>query len=111
MSFIREPNAEPLPGYRLIEPLGSGGFGEAWKCEAAGGLFKAIKFVFGNLNSLDVDGARAEQERKAANRVKEIRHPVILSSGGIEVVEGDLAIVMELEHRNLEDDHDECISA
>jgi hypothetical protein len=58
MSFVREPNAEPIPGYRLIEPLGSGGFGEAWKCEAPGGLFKAIKFVFGNLNSLDVDGAR-----------------------------------------------------
>ena len=57
MSFLREPDEEPIPGYRLIEPLGSGGFGEAWKCEAPGGLFKAIKFVFGNLNSLDMDGA------------------------------------------------------
>src|SRR5262249_37775238 len=28
MSFEREPNSEPLPGYRLIEPLGNGGFGE-----------------------------------------------------------------------------------
>src|SRR4051794_16870495 len=79
MSFVREPNAEPLPGYRLIEPLGSGGFGEAWKCEAPGGLFKAIKFVFGNLESLDVDGARAEQELKALNRIKEVRHPFVLS--------------------------------
>ena len=42
MSFIREPDAEPIPGYRLIEPLGSGGYGEVWKCEAPGGLFKAI---------------------------------------------------------------------
>src|SRR5437588_155608 len=33
MSFMREPNAEPLPGYRLIEPLGQGGFGE---CRDAG---------------------------------------------------------------------------
>jgi serine/threonine protein kinase len=111
MSFVREANAEPIPGYRLIEPLGSGGFGEAWKCEAPGGLFKAIKFVFGNLNSLDVDGARAEQELKALNRVREIRHPFILSMDRIEVVEGELVIVMELADRNLQDAFDECVSA
>src|SRR5215470_17691844 len=111
MSFMREANTEPIPGYRLIEPLGSGGFGEVWKCEAPGGLFKAIKFVFGNLNSLDVDGARAEQELKALNRVKEIRHPFILSMDRIEVVEGELVIVMELADRNLNDAYEECLSA
>ncbi len=108
MGFIREPNAEPIPGYRLIEPLGSGGFGEAWKCEAPGGLFKAIKFVFGNLNSLDVDGARAEQELKALNRVKEVRHPFVLSMDRIEVVGGELVIVMELADKSL---HDACEEA
>ncbi|HTU17849.1 MAG TPA: tubulin-like doman-containing protein [Gemmataceae bacterium] len=111
MSVLREPNAEPIPGYRLIEPLGSGGFGEAWKCEAPGGLFKAIKFVFGNLNSLDVDGARAEQELRALNRVKEVRHPFVLSMDRIEVVEGELVIVMELADRSLHDLFQECISA
>ena len=111
MSFVREPNAEPIPGYRLIEPLGSGGFGEAWKCEAPGGLFKAIKFVFGNLNSLDVDGARAEQELHALNRVKEVRHPFVLQMDRIEVVEGELVIVMELADRNLHEAYEECLSA
>jgi eukaryotic-like serine/threonine-protein kinase len=111
MSFMREPNAEPIPGYRLIEPLGSGGFGEAWKCEAPGGLFKAIKFVFGNLNSLDVDGARAEQERKALDRIKEVRHPFILQMDRIEVVDGELVIVMELADKNLHDRFEECVSA
>lgn len=111
MAFVREPNAEPIPGYRLIEPLGSGGFGEAWKCEAPGGLFKAIKFVFGNLNSLDVDGARAEQELQALNRVKEVRHPFVLSMDRIEVVAGELVIVMELADRNLHEAYEECLSA
>jgi serine/threonine protein kinase len=111
MSVLREPNAEPIPGYRLIEPLGSGGFGEVWKCEAPGGLFKAIKFVFGNLNSLDVDGARAEQELRALNRVKEVRHPFVLSMDRIEVVEGELVIVMELADKSLHDLYQECLSA
>src|SRR6202011_1883535 len=111
MSFLREPNAEPIPGYRLIEPLGSGGFGEVWKCEAPGGLFKAIKFVFGNLNSLDVDGARAEQELKALNRIKEVRHPFILSMDRIEVVEGELVIVMEWADRNLHECFEEYVNA
>src|SRR6266850_5467530 len=103
MSWIREPNAEPIPGYRLIEPIGSGGFGEVWKCEAPGGLYKAIKFVYGNLNSLDVEGVRAEQELHALQRIKEVRHPFVCTLEQIKVLEGELVIVMELADRSLYD--------
>ena len=103
MSWLREPNAEPIPGYRLIEPIGSGGFGEVWKCEAPGGLYKAIKFVYGNLHSLDVDGVRAEQELHALQRIKEVRHPFICTLEQIKEVEGELVIIMELADRSLHD--------
>ncbi len=111
MSFDRVPDSEPIPGYRLIEPLGSGGFGEVWKCEAPGGLFKAIKFVYGNLNSLDADGVRAEQELHALQRVKEVRHPFVLSLDRIEIVLGELVIVMELADKSLHDAYVECQNA
>jgi hypothetical protein len=102
------PNEEPLPGYRLIERLGRGGFGEVWKAEAPGGLHKAIKFVFGDLDSQSEDGRPAEQELKALNRVKAIRHPYILSIEQYQIVDGQLMIVMELADRNLWDRFREC---
>ncbi len=99
---------EPLPGYRLLERLGRGGFGEVWKVEAPGGLLKAMKFVFGDLEAEDEESRPAEQELKALKRVREIRHPYILSLERYDIIEGQLMIVMELADRNLWDRFREC---
>ena len=131
MAVRIESHAEPIPGYRLIERIGGGGFGEVWKCEAPGGLHKAIKFVFGELpgsggpratvdngsisQSGDIfssrkedDNHRATQEYKALSRVKTVRHPYILSLERYDVIDGQLIIVMELADRNLWDRFKEC---
>ncbi len=93
---VLQAGAEPIAGYRLVSILGRGGFGEVWKCEAPGGLFKALKVLHGDLDLLEMGGTDAEQEWEALQRVKVLRHPFLLAMDRIEIVEGRLFIVSEL---------------
>jgi eukaryotic-like serine/threonine-protein kinase len=95
-TFEKLPGSEPLPGYRLLAPLGRGGFGEVWKCEAPGGLQKAIKFV-------KADGERFRQELSAFEQIKAIRHPFFLGLDRVELSGGELVMVMELADCQLQD--------
>jgi hypothetical protein len=98
--------AEPIAGYTLRERIGAGGYGEVWRAEAPGGLIKAVKLVYGFLNE-----ERATTELKAFNRIKQVRHPFLLSLERIEVVEGQLVIVTELADSSLKDWYEECRKA
>jgi serine/threonine protein kinase len=100
---LRETGASPIPGYRLLSPLGRGGFGDVWKCEAPGGIHKAIKFIRGQCDVTGAHQPQAAQEHKALQLVVGVRHPFILSLDRIEVADGELLIVMELADRTLFD--------
>lgn len=103
----KAPGQEPLPGYRLLEPLGRGGFGEVWKCEAPGGLHKAVKFVAQDPD--DPSGGHSlRQEFEAFQQIKAIRHPFLLTLERVELVDGELVMVMELADQHLQDRFCEC---
>ena len=89
---------EPIPGYKTQNLLGRGGYGEVWHAIAPGGIAKAIKIVFG-----DVDDSQAATEMRALSRIKDVRHPLLLSIERIEIVAGNLVIVTELADHSLKE--------
>ncbi len=101
MSSSVARTTEPIAGYTVQKRIGAGGYGEVWSADAPGGLTKAIKFVYGYM-----DDDRAARELKALNRIKEVRHPFLLSLERIEVVDGQLIIVTELAEMSLKDRYD-----
>ena len=103
--YARMAGTEPLPGYTLLEPLGRGGFGEVWKCEAPGGLLKAVKFV-----AASGKGEALRQELAAFEQIKAIRHPFLLTLERVELVKEDLVMVMELADCQLQDRFRDCVN-
>src|SRR5215469_14250580 len=63
---------EPVAGYRLMEHLGAGGFGEVWKANAPGGTEVALKII-------DLTGQQGVQEFASLRVVKKVRHPNLIS--------------------------------
>ena len=97
MSTAIQPRENVFPGYELIERIGSGGYAEVWRARAPGGLEKAVKLVYGCY-----DEHLASQEMKAMERIKDVRHPFVLSLERFEVIDGRLLILTELAELSLE---------
>lgn len=68
MARMYEQGMEIVPGFRLMKPLGRGGFGEVWKATAPGGTEVAIKII-------SLGERYGFKEFRAVQLVKQIRHP------------------------------------
>lgn len=95
-----KPGYEPLEGYKLIERLGRGGFGEVWKATDAQGFSVAIKFV-------PLSGKFGDKELQALEVMKDVRHPHLLSIVRVAPRDDVLVIAMELADRSLADRFEE----
>jgi serine/threonine protein kinase len=105
-----ETHSDPDPhvlqvggGYRLLERIGRGQFGEVFKAEAPGGISVAIKRIY---RSLDDDTSK--KELKALEVIKQLHHPFLLQTQAFWVRDDHLLIVMELAEGSVKNWAEEC---
>lgn len=106
MSDHLTTGSQPIAGYTLLERIGTGAYGEVWRAEAPGELVKAVKIIHGFHHE-----GRAMRELSALQRIKQLRHPFLISLERIEVVDGRLIIVTELADMSLKDRFEQCRQA
>jgi hypothetical protein len=101
-SLRLEPGAEPKKGYRLVKPLGRGGFGEVWEAKKVSGIFVALKFI-------SLHRPAGEKELAALERVKNLRHRNLLTIHDYWVDDSTLVIETELGDGSLQQRWQECL--
>ncbi len=102
-------SGEMLPvgeGYRLLECIGEGTFGEVWRVEAPGGFKAAIKIVRRTL-----DSEESQREQRALEVIKRLSHPHLLKTQAAWALQDRLIILMELADGTLRDRLRQCKAA
>lgn len=93
------PGAEPLPGYRLIQRLGNGAFGEVWSAQSSDKRV-AIKFAF--------DLAHSKLETEGLMQISRVLHPLVINIYKYDFQAQTPIIVTELADTSLEDHAKVC---
>jgi serine/threonine protein kinase len=91
-------NVHSISGYKMLERLGAGAFGEVWKVEMPGGIMKAVKVIF-----RPIDHEEAKRELDSLELIKALRHHFLLQTISFEPCEDRLYILMDLADCSLRD--------
>src|SRR5262249_44681754 len=78
-------------GYRLLEYIDHGQFGEVWRAQAPGGIEVAVKII-----TRPLENAQRQREQQALEAIKGLRHPFLLQTQAYWSQPDQLLIVMEL---------------
>jgi serine/threonine protein kinase len=90
-------------GYKLVERIGKGNFGEVWRAEAPGGVPAAVKIIYRPVASQEAD-----RELQSLELIKRLQHPYLLQTQAFWLVDDQLHIAMELAEGSLRDRAREC---
>ncbi|MFO0945412.1 MAG: serine/threonine-protein kinase [Planctomycetota bacterium] len=96
MTLIISPGAEPVPGYRLVDRLGIGGFGEVWKAIGKDTHPIALKII-------ELKSRQSDEELQSLQLIASLRHPHLLHIVGHWVSDQHLMIATELADGTSED--------
>ncbi|HMF15361.1 MAG TPA: protein kinase family protein, partial [Gemmataceae bacterium] len=88
-----------MPGYRLTEKLGVGGFGEVWAAAGQDGKDVALKFI----DCQGKPGAAIAHEIRMMRNLKDLRHPNFIRLHGVCASSPYIIIIMERADGSLKD--------
>lgn len=92
-----EVGAEPLPGWKLVELRGRGGFAAVWEAVNRSGERAAVKFMESR------NAASSVKEMRIIQAIQQMRHPSLLRMDQILSIPNHIVIVMELADGSLLD--------
>jgi molecular chaperone DnaK len=90
-------------GYKLIERIGSGAFGEVWRAQAPSGGTVAVKLIHA-----PPIRERAEPRLRTLERLKDLQHPFLVRVHSLSWQEDALVIITDLAEGNLRDRLETC---